>query len=73
MQISLDVAQQGATLTGSYSAGRRSGHLHGSMQGTQVSLELEGKRTSASLTGTTDGNSLRVQTAKGVSCMATRR
>lgn len=72
-QISLDLQQQGATLTGSYSAGQHSGQLHGSVQGTQVSLELEGKRRSASLTGTTDGNSLQVQTAKGVSCTATRQ
>jgi len=72
-QISLDIQQQGATLTGSYSAGQRSGQLHGSVQGTQVSLELEGKRRSASLTGTTDGNTLQVQTAKGVSCTATRQ
>lgn len=71
-RISLDIEQQGATLTGSYSAGRRSGQLHGSVQGTQVSLELAGKRRSADFTGTTDGKSLQVQTAKGVSCTATR-
>lgn len=72
-QISLQIEQQGATLTGSYSAGRRSGQLHGSVQGTQVSLELAGKRRSAHFTGTTDGNSLQVQTAKGISCTATRQ
>jgi hypothetical protein len=72
-QISLEIEQQGATLAGSYSAGRRSGQLHGSVQGTRISLELEGKRRSATLTGTTDGNSLQVQTAKGMSCTATRQ
>lgn len=72
-QFTLTLEQQGATLTGSYSAGQRSGQLHGSVQGTQVSLELEGKRRSASLTGTTSGNTLQVKTAKGVSCTATRQ
>ena len=72
-QISLDIAQQGATLSGSYSGEHRSGQLHGSVQGTQVSLELEGKRRSASFTGTTDGNTLQVTTGKGISCTATRQ
>lgn len=72
-QIALDIAQQGATLSGSYTGGRRSGQLHGSVRGTQISFELAGKRRSASFTGTTDGNTLQVQTAKGVSCTATRQ
>jgi hypothetical protein len=73
-QISLDIEQQGATLSGSYSGGRRSGQLSGSVQGNQVSFELAGKRRSASFTGTTDGNALQVHSAKGgVSCTATRQ
>lgn len=72
-QISLDIAQQGATLSGSYTGGRRSGQLHGRVQGTQISFELAGKRRSASFTGTTAGNTLQVQTAEGVSCTATRQ
>lgn len=73
-QISLDIDQQGSTLSGSYSGGRRSGQLQGSVQGTQVSLELAGKRKSVSFTGTTDGNTLQLHTAKGgASCTGTRR
>lgn len=73
-QISLDIEQQGSTLTGSYTGGRRSGQLSGSVQGNQVSFELAGKRRSASFTGTTEGNNLQLHTAKGgVSCTATRQ
>jgi hypothetical protein len=73
-QISITIEQQGATLSGSYTGGRRSGKLNGSVQGNQVSFELAGKRRSASFTGTTDGNRLRVHTAEGgVSCTATRQ
>lgn len=72
-QISLDIGQQGTTLSGSYSAPRRSGKLQGSVQGSQVSFELEGGLRSAKLTGTADGNTLQVHTAKGVSCTGTRQ
>lgn len=72
-QISLDIGQQGTTLTGSYSAPRRAGKLQGSVQGNQVSFELEGGLRSAKLTGTADGNTLQVHTAKGVSCTGTRQ
>lgn len=73
-QISLDIEQQGTTLTGSYTGGRRSGQLNGSVQGKQVSFELAGKRRTASFNGTIDGNNLKVHSAKGgVSCTATRQ
>ena len=72
-QISLDIEQQGSTLSGSYSGGRRSGQLNGSLQGNQVSLELAGPRRSATFTGTTDGNTLQVHAGKGVSCTGARR
>lgn len=72
-QITLDIGQQGTTLSGSYSAPRRSGKLQGSVQGNQVSLKLEGGLRSAKLTGTTDGNTLQVHTAKGVACTGTRQ
>lgn len=72
-QISLDIEQQGPTLSGSYSGGRRSGQLNGSVQGNQVSLELAGRRRSATFTGTTDGNTLQVHAGKGVSCTGTRQ
>jgi len=71
-QIALQLQQQGAQLSGSYS-GRRQGKLSGSVQGNAVSLELQGKRRSVQLTGTTDGNTLQVHTAKGISCTATRQ
>lgn len=72
-QISLDIEQQGSTLSGSYTGGRRSGQLKGSVQGNQVSFELAGKHRSARFTGTTDGKTLQVHAAKGsVSCTATR-
>jgi hypothetical protein len=71
-QISLDIGQQGATLSGSYTAPSRSGKLQGSVQGNQVSLELQGRFRRVKLTGTADGNTLQVQTAKGVSCTGTR-
>lgn len=72
-QIPLEIEQQGATLSGSYNGARRSGQLHGSVQGNQVSFELAGKRRSASFTGTTDGNTLQVHTARGISCTGTRQ
>jgi hypothetical protein len=72
-QIPLEIQQRGATLSGSYNGARRSGQLHGSLKGNQVSLELAGKRRSASFTGTVDGNTLRVHTARGISCTGTRQ
>jgi hypothetical protein len=72
-QIPLEIEQQGATLSGSYDGARRSGQLHGSVQGNQVSFELAGNRGSASFTGTIDGNTLQVHTAKGISCTGTRQ
>lgn len=72
-QISLNIEQQGSTLSGSYSGGRRSGQLNGNVQGNQVSFQLGGARGTASFTGTMDGNTLRVQTARGFSCTATRQ
>lgn len=72
-QISLDIGQQGTTLSGSYSAPRRSGKLQGSVRGNQVIFELEGRLGSAKLTGTADGNTLQVHTAKGASCTGTRQ
>lgn len=72
-QISLQIEQQGSQLSGSFSAGRRSGRLSGSVQGNAVSLELAGKRRSATLTGTADGNTMQIHTAKGASCKATRQ
>lgn len=72
-RISLQIGQRGSKLSGSFSAGRRSGQLSGSVQGNAVSLELAGKRRSATLTGTTDGNTMQVHTAKGASCKATRK
>lgn len=72
-QISLDIGEQGATLSGSYTGPRRAGKLQGSVQGNQVSFELEGRLRSAKLTGTAAGNTLQVHTAKGVSCTGTRQ
>lgn len=71
-RIAMRLEQQGSTLSGSYSGGRRSGKLSGSVRGTEVSLALEGKRRSARFTGTTDGNTLQVHTATGISCTAAR-
>lgn len=72
-RIAVRLEQQGTTLSGSYSGGHRSGKLRGSVRGNEVSLALQGKRKSAQFTGTTDGNTLQVHTAKGVSCTATRQ
>jgi len=72
-RITLDIGQQGSTLSGSYAAARRCGQLHGSVQGDQVSFELAGSRRSASFAGTADGNTLQVHTAKGISCTGTRQ
>lgn len=72
-QIALQIAQQGAKLSGSYSSGHRSGKLSGSVQGNELSLQLAERRRTATLTGTTDGNTLKVQAAKGASCTGTRR
>jgi hypothetical protein len=72
-QISLDIGQQGTMLSGTYTAPSRSGKLQGSAQGNQVSFELAGRFKSAKFTGTAAGNTLRVHTAKGVSCTGTRQ
>lgn len=72
-QISLDISQQGAALSGSFDGGHRSGQLSGSVQGNQVSFQLSGARGAASFTGTTDGNTLDVHTDRGISCTATRQ
>lgn len=72
-QIALDIEQQGPTLSGSFKGGRRSGQLHGSVQGNRVSFDLVGAHRSATFTGTRDGNTLDVHTAKGISCTATRQ
>ena len=72
-QISLDIEQQGSTLSGSYSGGRRSGQLNGSLQGNQLSFELAGRRGSAAFSGTTDGSTLQVHAGKGVSCTGARQ
>jgi len=71
--VSLEIEQQGATLSGSYAGPRRSGKLSGSVQGSEVSFELAGGRRSATFKGTTDGGRLHVHTAKGISCTATRQ
>lgn len=71
--VALAIQQRQSTLTGSYNGARRSGELHGSILGNQVSFELAAKRGSASFTGTTDGNTLEVHTDRGVSCTATRQ
>lgn len=72
-QIAVRIEQQGSKLTGSYSGARRSGRLSGGARGHDVSLELQGRRRSLRLTGTTDGNTLRLRTAKGPACTATRQ
>lgn len=72
-QISLDIAQEGSALSGSYTGGSRSGQLNGSVQGNQVSIALAGRRRSVTFTGTADGNTLQVHTAKGVACTGTRQ
>lgn len=73
-QISLQIEQQGSKLSGSFhAAGGRSGQVSGNVQGNAVSLELAGKRRSATLTGTTDGKTLQMQSARGASCKATRQ
>ncbi|MFZ0498559.1 MAG: hypothetical protein WAM52_05465 [Steroidobacteraceae bacterium] len=72
-QITLQIAQSGSTLSGSFSAPRRSGKLSGTVQGGQVSLQLGADDQAITLTGTTDGNSMTVQGARGRSCTASRQ
>lgn len=71
-QVSLQIAQQGATLSGTFSAGHRSGQLSGRVRGSEVSLKLAGRYRTATLRGTVDGNTLQVHGAKGGSCTGTR-
>lgn len=72
-QITFKIAQSGSTLSGSFGAPRRSGKLSGTLQGSQVSLQLGADDQAITLTGTTDGNSMTVHGARGRSCTASRQ
>jgi hypothetical protein len=71
-QVTLQIQQNGAKLSGSFSGPRRSGKLSGTIQGGQVSLLMAADGRSVALTGTTDGNSMSVRGPKGGSCSASR-
>lgn len=72
-QVTLQIAQHGAKLSGSFSGPRRSGDLSGTVQGNQVSLQIGAADRSVTLTGTTDGNSMSIHGPKGAACSASRR
>ena len=72
-QITLYIEQSGSKLSGSFSGPRRSGSLSGSVQGNNVSMQLEAERRSIALTGTIDGNSMTVHGPGGGSCSGSRQ
>jgi hypothetical protein len=72
-QVTLQIAQSGSRLSGSFSGPRRSGKLSGTAQGGQVSLQMGADGKSITLTGTTDGSSMSVHGPRGTSCSVSRR
>ncbi len=72
-QITLQIEQSGAKLSGSFSGPRRSGELSGTVQGDQVSLRIGAEGRSITLMGTTDGSSMTVHPPKGGPCSGSRQ
>jgi hypothetical protein len=72
-EFSVQVQQDGSTLSGTFSARHGTGKLSGSVNGDQVSLILSGQRGSLSLTGTIADDTVNVHSSRGVTCSATRR
>jgi hypothetical protein len=72
-QVTLRIEQSGTRLSGSFSGPRRSGKLRGTVQGSQVSLQMGADGKSVTLTGTTGGNSMTVHGPRGNTCSASRR
>ena len=72
-QVTLRIEQSGSKLSGSFSGPRRSGKLSGTVQGTQVSLQMGTDDKSIALTGTAAGNSMTVHGPRGNVCSASRR
>lgn len=72
-QITLQIEQHGAELSGSFSGPRRSGKLSGTVQGDQVSLRIGADGRSIPLTGTSDGHSMTVHRPRGGSCSGSRQ
>jgi hypothetical protein len=71
-QVTLQIEQSGAQLSGSFSGPRRSGNLSGTVRGSRVSLQIGADDRSITLTGTTDGSSMTVHGPKGAACSASR-
>lgn len=72
-QVTLQIEQSGSKLRGSFSGPRRAGKLSGTVQGSQVSLQMGADGRSITLTGTTDGKSMTIHGPKGGSCSASRQ
>lgn len=72
-QATLDIQQNGSSLSGKFHGERGSGSLTGTLQGTQVSMTVSGHGREISFTGTVDGSKMSGTTAQGSSWSATRQ
>jgi hypothetical protein len=72
-QASMQIAQDGSSLSGTFQAPRGSAKLTGSLQGNQVSIDVKAGGRQISLTGTLDGDKMSGTTAQGKPWTATRQ
>jgi hypothetical protein len=72
-QASMQIAQDGSSLRGTFQAPRGSAKLTGSVQGRQVSIDVKARGRQISFTGTLDGDKMSGTTAQGKPWTATRQ
>jgi hypothetical protein len=72
-QGSMQIAQDGSSLSGTFQAPRGSAKLTGSVQGSQVSIDVKAGGRGISFTGTLDGDKMSGTTAQGKPWTATRQ
>jgi hypothetical protein len=72
-QASMQIKQDGSSLSGTFQAPRGSAKLTGSLQGSQVSIDVKAGGRQISFTGTLDGDKMSGTTAQGKPWTATRQ
>ena len=72
-QFSVQMSQDGSTLSGTFHAPRGTGKVTGDVAGNHVSLILSGHRRTLSLSGGISDGTLTVLSARGLSCSATKQ
>ena len=72
-QGTLQIEQNGSTLSGKFQGARGSAPLTGSIQGNQVALTAKAGLREFAFTGTVDGSKMSGTTGQGTSWTATRR